>query len=340
MERDNAADGKGVETPKDSARGGEEDGEKKMAARGSKSADGKEQHSDDEENDSSSERDDKDDAVDVKNNRMNDDDDGSTSGSDHEDQSDNDGNESDKDGEDDKDGEESDNDSSNNDDESKAQNDPEDRELSEYELLRLERIKRNREYLSALGLEDVRRTPVRRRRRKKSELPQPTGKKRSSGRVTKSVNYAAPRQRRVRGSGRAEKPTNEKKETTPKRENHIMERFIYREFARVRGQKNHNLKRAEKTVRVAKKEVAYWKKHGRVWERQEERRLEKERIRKLQEEERASFGGGTLKELLQDIDQRMPVLISAASQYDEIFEVCTNAMDLGFLCFLVAGDFS
>ena len=214
-------------------------------------------------------------------------------------------------------------------DESNAENsDGDEHHLSEYEKLRLERIKRNREYLSQLGLADQsmlggRKVPA--KRKKKKPPPKPQGPKRSSSRARKSVDYAEPSNsvaKLLRGTKpKVSKDPPKRKPSIAKQHLHRMEMFIFREFQRIKSLKTQTAKDAERNVRAAEKEVAYWSKLAELYEKREERKLHQERIRQIQEEEREGFGGVTLKELLHDIDKRMPELISAMSRYDEEYEV-------------------
>jgi pyruvate/2-oxoglutarate dehydrogenase complex dihydrolipoamide acyltransferase (E2) component len=213
--------------------------------------------------------------------------------------------------------------------------------LSDYELLRLARIRRNSEYLSQLGLSGndsvLSKTKLKRNRKPASlnELQE----KRSSSRARKSVSYTEPsvadllRQSLVKSSSSLSVPKDgeeddimlTKQSRVPNGEgkrnpNKRRERFIFNEFRAIEASKKRSLREAEKAVRAAVKEVAYWKKRAVFWARQEERRRETERIKKVWAEEMANLGG-TIKQLLHEVDERMPELLAAASKYDEVFEV-------------------
>jgi len=217
----------------------------------------------------------------------------------------------------------------------------EDHELSQYELLRLERIKRNREYLSQLGLDNPDMMKGRKivKKRKRKKPPQDLSSKRSSGRVRKTINYTEPsnsvRKLLKDTQPKISNPPNRKKRSSislPKNNQHRMERFIFREFQRLKSHKSQVLKDTRRVVGAAEKEVAYWKKQVDLWQKRQERKRLNEIRKKEMEEQRAGFGGGTLKELLQNIDRRMPELLSAIERYDE--EYVVGLVNLLF-CFLL-----
>ena len=92
---------------------------------------------------------------------------------------------------------------------------------------------------------------------------------------------------------------------------------IHREFLRIRASKRNALKLAKKCFNKAEKEVKYWTRASQVHTRKMERlhRLQAEQAAK--DEERRALGGRTMRELLQEIDRRMPTeLVPAAAKYD------------------------
>jgi hypothetical protein len=216
---------------------------------------------------------------------------------------------------------------------------PDGRQLSEYELLRIERIKRNKEYLSALGLEGASANggvkasskPVKRKRKKVS----PSQKRSSLSRRTKeSVTYTEPpagvaslirtvnkKEQEQRKDG-PPKPPSERKTKDPVDR---LEKFVFLEFKSIKAHKRQVLNQAEKNLGKASKEVKFWKKRAEVFERRQQRKLDRKleqaKITKRLEDERRQLGGGTAKELLQDIDNRMPDILSAIARYDAKFEV-------------------
>jgi hypothetical protein len=218
---------------------------------------------------------------------------------------------------------------------------PDGRQLSQYELLRQERIKRNKQYLAALGLEGtsasgvlggkVSGKPSKRKRKRIS----PSQKRSSLSRRTKaSVDYTEPpasvasllrtndKNEQEKKKDRPPKPPNDRKTKDPKDR---LEKFVWLEFKSINAHKRQILSQAEKNLRNAGKEVKYWKKRAEVFERRQQRKLERKleqaKIINQLEDERRQLGGGTAKELLQDIDNRMPDILSAVARYDAKLEV-------------------
>lgn len=217
----------------------------------------------------------------------------------------------------------SNNNNNNNDDDSSEEHDG----LSDYEKLRLERIRRNQEYLTRLGLEEEKSKwkpqQQKRVRKKKDQSVQHDGEtvqiRKASLRTKKEqVRYSdIPISEILGRKPRApeSKPRKRKEERAPQ---HRMERYIYREFQRLQGERNMAQKQIEQLIRRTEKEAAFWKK---LLDQKENRdRLLQGRRLEL-EAERAAFGGLTLRQLLQQIDQRFPELVQAANQYDQEVEV-------------------
>jgi len=199
--------------------------------------------------------------------------------------------------------------------------------LSSYEKLRLERIKRNQAYLSQLGLEDatLKQPPKRKKKRRKSE-PLPEGPTRSSGRSRKSIDYTEPSSsvaKLVNGRGVVLKPKRGRS-LTQEAFNKRMDRNIYHEFRRLKAHKGHSVKQANKLLKGAEKEVSFWQRQKELWDKRNEKRLHRERIEQELQQERDSYGGLTLKQLLQEADSRMPELLSAMEQYDNYYQVSVS----------------
>jgi hypothetical protein len=224
-------------------------------------------------------------------------------------------------------------DSDNNGRDGAARTSPDGRQLSQYELMRQERIKRNKQYLAALGLEGASAPADKSAKRKRKKISPPQ-KRSSLSRRTKAeqVSYTEPpasvaslirtNDNKEKKEGKPPKPASEIK---AKDRNHRMEKFVYLEFKSLKAHKKKVVMQAEKNVRNAGKEVNYWKKRVKIFERQEQRKLERTleqtKITKELEDERRQLGGGTAKELLQDIDNKMPDILSAVARYDAKLEV-------------------
>jgi len=103
------------------------------------------------------------------------------------------------------------------------------------------------------------------------------------------------------------------------------------EYRSIQSHKNGVLRQAERNVRAAEKAVKYW---GRLAEKAERRatrkRLKEEEARvlgqmaaelrdqreRMKKKQKESTGCRTIKQLLKEVDQRMPELRSAVEKYD------------------------
>lgn len=231
--------------------------------------------------------------------------------------------------------------------------------LSNYELQRLERIKRNRQYLEQLGLEGKGKrgvisssldhpNPVKHKRTRNNAAPD-VARRSSMSRQSKlkSVNYAEPTasvralmktgaQNKKKKSLVEAKINTEKKTaaaTAEKAKNDRMDQIIYMEFNRIKREKNQLLKTASRNVRLAQKEVKYWTRLESVWERREERRLEHQRQQAAEAMQKACLGGKTTKELLKDLDDKMPTILQAMKNFDDsiLVRLPTLSVSLGSL---------
>jgi len=233
------------------------------------------------------------------------------------------------------------------------------RRLSEYEIQRLERIKRNREYLAKLGLQGKDGGGVLGQKKKQKRPPAkksteaPVVRRSQLSRrskIKKVVTYAEPSLRdllRVADKKEATNaPVDQKLAPIPKKEelvaseptkpppenetkkpkksrgvNERQEAFVYLEFKRLQSSKNQTMRQAERNVRVAEKEVKYWHKLMASWERRSKKQLEAERQRQAEVKEREALGGKSIKEVLHEIDGRMPLIVAAVKRYDDCLQV-------------------
>ena len=152
-------------------------------------------------------------------------------------------------------------------DENERDSDNDNDGLSDYEKLRLERIRRNQEYLSRLGLEEHQNKwkPIKRARKKKDESAKPKEttqqRKASLRRKTEQVCYSDVPIREILGQ-KTRPPISESQPRKRKPEKdiqHRMERFIYREFQRIQAERNTAQKQIELLIRRTEKETAFWK---------------------------------------------------------------------------------
>jgi hypothetical protein len=151
------------------------------------------------------------------------------------------------------------------------------RPLSAYEILRLERIKRNQAYLAKLGLEADAKTgksktllgdevPKKPKRKPKEKIEFHIQRRSRSARKTKSkeIDYTEKpvKQRADLLPGKSKQPK-EKKEPKPKKPKSEKQQkredrlplFLYQEFRRIATTRNKNLRTAEKLNRAAENEV-------------------------------------------------------------------------------------
>lgn len=196
--------------------------------------------------------------------------------------------------------------------------------LSDYEKLRLERIRRNQEYLSRLGLEEQKSNlrPQKRARKIKENPPANAEtiqqRKASLRRKTEQVRYSDVSMSEILGRKPRSSEPQPRKPKPEKEIQHRMERFVYREFQRIQAERNTAQKQIELLIRRTEKEKAFWKK---IIEQKEGRDQLSQSRRAELEAERAIFGGLTLRELLKQIDQRFPELLQVARDYDQEIQV-------------------
>ena len=205
--------------------------------------------------------------------------------------------------------------------------------LSEYERLRLERIKRNKARLVQLGLEGgfpkIKKQPSQSKRRKSTEIF-PAGPKRRSRRSTDKIDYTEPslsitqvakaEKENLKGEkGKdAENPESKKggrKEETGKPKGRIP-RFIFDEFRYIDQHKKRMMKLSNKNLRIAETEIGFWQKKAKTKAKVEEKKLKMEQMHKKIEEEMQIFGGGSAKDFLQQVEKRTPEIMHKISMYE------------------------
>jgi hypothetical protein len=167
------------------------------------------------------------------------------------------------------------------------------RPLSAYEIMRLERIKRNQAYLAKLGLEaDVKtgksktllgdEAPKKPRPKKKTEVQVLRRSSVSRRTKTKDIDYTEKTVKRkediltkTEKKKKVPKPKKVKSEKQQKREDRLP-LFIYREFKRIETTRNKNLHTAEKLNRKAENEVRMTQRSLDALERKTKRLRERE----------------------------------------------------------------
>lgn len=203
------------------------------------------------------------------------------------------------------------------------------RQLSEYERLRLERIKRNQEYLAQLGLEENKnKAPERKKRIKRESSSNEILERRASSRQVKPVSYTEPSisvrsiLRTAQGMDKPSGEPSERQEVVERKPikkydpQHRMEGYIWTEFRRLKSHRKAILKQAERALKWAEKEKKYWSNRALLWERKNQRVMEAQQQRIDEERQRLQFGGKTTKELFQEMSRRMPIIQQAIDEYD------------------------
>lgn len=225
------------------------------------------------------------------------------------------------------------------------------RTLSAYEMQRLERIKRNREYLAQLGLVGKDGGKIHRNQKKRKKHPKKdlsSAVRRSSlSRKTKvkSVRYREPSNAawdffHVKDK---QESTNDPSLVNPassqQAENDILvtkephsrpessfnrnygekrDKIVFFEFKHIGSSKTQALRLAKRNFRAAENEAKYWQRLVNRWER----RVEVQNRNGTETKIQAALASKTAKELLHEIDGQMPEIIAALRHYDKILEVC------------------
>ena len=223
--------------------------------------------------------------------------------------------------------EDDDDQSDNDDDSSDSDSDEDGGGLSSYERKRLERIKRNQERLASLGLEQnkvaamkAKATAAATTPKKKQGKPKvvPVQRSRLSRRTKAAVSYAS---EAPRWAEQLPSPKKRKKQViNPNSAKHRMERFIFDEFRHIESARRTNPRNTEKYLRWAENEVNYARRELESKQKKLRRQQEVDDAVLALHQDRRNFGG-SLRELLMDIDRRMSDIITGIRQYDEIFVV-------------------
>ena len=252
--------------------------------------------------------------------------------------------------------------SSDDDDDNKNNggNNNENQGLSDYELLRLERIKRNKERLVQLGLESKdgggvlgkKKKPTSQKRRTSAsstdKLAAPTRRsRRSSAGAVASYAEQNLSTRSIVGEAEKKDPSKSSSKSNSNlagisgednklrrvgaRKEKVREeripRFIYDEFQIIITNKKDMLKQAEKYARKSEVEYKYWRKRAHVVERRAEREREYQEMLSKLEEEKAIFGTGAYQ-FVQDLERRVPEIIANVEHYDSMQVVGPKRVEL------------
>ena len=209
--------------------------------------------------------------------------------------------------------------------------------ISEYEKLRLERIRRNREYLEKLGLEKAAKIPRQKKSRPRKKVPKAPVQRRSSlSRRTKkeTINYAkqipitskeeAKMKKAKAGkagdaSGQETSGSVESSWKKKKAQKTRMDRSIYEEFNRIKSEKKEVLRDAKKAFKHCDREVKYWQKRCRIQEKKMDRIRKREEENANMQQEMTLENGLTIRKMMQECDKRLPELQEAIQKYDDEF---------------------
>lgn len=202
--------------------------------------------------------------------------------------------------------------------------DSDDDGLSDYEKLRLERIRRNQEYLSRLGLEEekVKWNPQKRKRKTKDQITndgQRTQQRKLSLRAKKEqVRYSDVSMSEIFGRKPRSSETSSNKPRVERVAQHRMERYIYREFQRIQAERNGAQKQIEQLIKRTEKETAFWEK---LLQQKEKRDVLLQKRQMQAQDERTIYGGLNVRQLLRQIDERWLELVQIGIDYDREVEV-------------------
>ncbi len=211
------------------------------------------------------------------------------------------------------------------------------RELSAYEIMRLERIKRNQAYLAGLGLEEEKKranevkqkriNEKRKERKMKQKMAEDAlmaSRRQSMARKskTKEVDYSGDLKNVLGRPEIIKKKNVEKKPRKSTKKDERLPRFIYLEFERIKKSKNKAISNGKRLVKAAELEVRVAKKNLEAHERRERRKVEKEERLAALESKRM------LEPIVRELDRRRPELHKAIKEFNAWEErVTSNASD-------------
>jgi len=198
------------------------------------------------------------------------------------------------------------------------------RELSAYEIMRLERIRRNQAKLAQLGLENAsRKMPMEERKKKvkkrasmnNTESCENVGRRLTMSRKSKikEVNYSdevKPLQTKKVIEKKVAKTGHKK--TSHKRKDQTVPLVIYKEMKHVSRNRRHAVKTAEKNLRYAETEYRFAQRQVDIFDRKVQRRQQKEERRKTQEQ--AAEENRIIIPVLQEVDRKLWEISMARNQ--------------------------
>jgi hypothetical protein len=267
------------------------------------------------------------------------------------------------------------------------------RPLSEYEILRLERMKRNREYLSQLGLETNKdhdkNHPLKKQKPVRPKKEVVVIRRSSISRRTKMqpIRYVEPKSIRelleTANFGMGPKSSNNKDETKngissttettnlvpgptiasspssslptdaapstthhdystkalcnkldiPYERKNRMEIFIYKEFRRIRSYQRTILQKVERLHRNVEKELKYWSNQNDIYIRKQQKKQQQQQLLIMQRNyammmQKQNQNKMNKKEIVQQMDRKMPHIIQAINKYDLAISVRSSSVHM------------
>lgn len=228
---------------------------------------------------------------------------------------------------------------SNNQTTKKVQTDEYGRELSAYEIMRLERIRRNQAYLAQLGLEEGKsnvtqsiqreKEEKKKERQKKKEMMEDVVIERRQSRARKSkakeVDYSGdflkgifkqqqPKEKKVKKEGGEVEKTRRKE----KKRSEMVPRFIYREFEHIKKCRNKAVANGKRLVKAAELECRIARRKVDKHQQQMKRKMERE------ERQMTLHTKKLLQPIVEEIDSRRGELLKAKKDFDAWVEMSSK----------------
>lgn len=200
------------------------------------------------------------------------------------------------------------------------------RPLTAYEIMRLERIKRNQAYLAKLGLEQAKAEQEKEAQQKKAANKRDkkgpvfyeqreTLSRRSKGQISYTMPKISEFRETIATVKRQKKNKKEKSDTREER----LPLFIYQELRTLQTNKRQRLANAERLVRLSEKEIKLSERFAEKQERREQAKKEREEKKKLSESKKA------LLPYVQELDKRRHEILRNRKRLAELAQSGTSA---------------
>jgi hypothetical protein len=197
------------------------------------------------------------------------------------------------------------------------------RPLTAYEIMRLEKIKRNNAFLAQLGFEEAKAQQEEEMRKKKAAAKRDkkgpvfyeqreTLSRRTKG---KNVSYAMPKISEFRETMASTKKNKKRKREKSASKEDRVPREIYNELKSIQSNKRQRLATAERLVRMAEKELNLSERFAEKQERREQAKKDREERKKLAESKRA------LLPIVQELDKRRNEILRNRKRLADLAQV-------------------